>query len=75
MSAFAADAQVNARRVVEELALTLQSSLMARFAPEAIAEAFLESRLGGGHGTTFGTLTAGTVESAASELIARSTAT
>ena len=75
VSAFAADAQVNARRVVEELALTLQSSLMARFAPEAIAEAFLESRLGGGHGTTFGTLTAGTVESAASELIARSTAT
>jgi putative acyl-CoA dehydrogenase len=51
-------AQASARRVVERLALTLQASLMAQFAPTEVADAFIASRLGGAHGSTFGTLDA-----------------
>ena len=45
-----------ARRVVERMALVLQGSLLVRFAPPAVADAFCASRLGGDWGTTFGTL-------------------
>ena len=48
-AAFAGDpamAAAGARRLVEKLALTLQASLMARYAPPTLAEAFVESRLG-----------------------------
>ena len=45
-----------ARRLVERLALTLQASLLVRHSPGPVAEAFVASRLGGAHGSTFGTL-------------------
>ena len=48
-----------ARLVVERMALALQGSLVVRFAPPAVADAFCASRLGGEHGMAFGTLPAG----------------
>ena len=44
-----------ARRVVEELALALQASLLVRNAPPEVADAFCAGRLGEG-GRVFGTL-------------------
>jgi putative acyl-CoA dehydrogenase len=49
-----------ARRVVEKLALALQSSLLIRYGDEAVADAFCASRLSGDWGQAFGTLPAGT---------------
>ncbi|WP_305788943.1 acyl-CoA dehydrogenase family protein [Symbioplanes lichenis] len=49
-----------ARRLVERMALVLQGSLLVRYAPPAVADAFCASRLGGDGGATFGTLPAGT---------------
>ena len=46
----------DARRLVESFALLLQGSLMRRFSPEPVAEAWLRSRLGGEGGRLFGTL-------------------
>jgi putative acyl-CoA dehydrogenase len=54
-----ADAEVRARRVVELIALTLQGSLLARFAPAPVVDAFIASRLGGDWGHTLGTLPPG----------------
>jgi putative acyl-CoA dehydrogenase len=48
-----------ARRVVEDLALALQASLLVRFSPPAVADAFCAARLGGGGGLAYGTLPAG----------------
>jgi putative acyl-CoA dehydrogenase len=48
----------SARRVVERMALVLQASLLARYAPSAVADAFCASRLGGEGGLAFGTLPA-----------------
>jgi putative acyl-CoA dehydrogenase len=45
-----------ARRLVEQLALALQGSLLVRFAPPAIADAFCATRLAGDWGRSFGTL-------------------
>jgi putative acyl-CoA dehydrogenase len=45
-----------ARRLVEEMALTLQASLLVRHAPPAVADAFCATRLGGDWGHSFGTL-------------------
>lgn len=45
-----------ARRVVERMALVLQGSLLVRWAPPQVADAFCASRLGGDWGTAFGTL-------------------
>ncbi|MDH6213595.1 acyl-CoA dehydrogenase family protein [Streptomyces pseudovenezuelae] len=45
-----------ARRLVERLALVLQGSLLVRFAPSEVADAFCASRLGSDGGATFGTL-------------------
>ncbi|MFD5417647.1 acyl-CoA dehydrogenase family protein [Streptomyces sp. NPDC127069] len=45
-----------ARRVVERMALVLQGSLLVRFAPPEVADAFCASRLGGDRGAAFGTL-------------------
>ncbi|HTP22447.1 MAG TPA: acyl-CoA dehydrogenase family protein [Solirubrobacteraceae bacterium] len=58
------DPQFEARRVVEDLAVALQGSLLVRNAPAAIADAFCASRLGGAGGRVYGTLPAG-VEAAA----------
>ncbi len=48
-----------ARRVVERMALVLQGSLLVRWAPPAVADAFCASRLGGDWGQAFGTLPRG----------------
>jgi putative acyl-CoA dehydrogenase len=48
-----------ARRVVEDMALCLQGSLLVRHAPPAVADAFCASRLGGDGGLEYGTLPAG----------------
>ncbi|MFF5138758.1 acyl-CoA dehydrogenase family protein [Streptomyces sp. NPDC013157] len=48
-----------ARRLVERLATVLQGSLLVRFAPPEVADAFCASRLGHDWGSTFGTLPGG----------------
>ncbi|MFH8497049.1 acyl-CoA dehydrogenase family protein [Streptomyces coeruleorubidus] len=45
-----------ARRLAERLALVLQGSLLVRFAPPQVADAFCAARLGGDGGAAFGTL-------------------
>jgi putative acyl-CoA dehydrogenase len=49
-----------ARSVVERMALVFQASLLVRFAPRAVSEAFCGARLAGTGAGTFGTLPAGT---------------
>jgi putative acyl-CoA dehydrogenase len=49
----------DARRIAERLVIALQASLLMRFSPHAVADAFCESRLHGDHGRAFGTLPAG----------------
>jgi putative acyl-CoA dehydrogenase len=54
---FASDEpQFQARRVVENLAVALQGSLLVRHAPSAVADAFCASRLAGEGGRVYGTL-------------------
>ncbi len=48
-----------ARRVVERLALVMQGSLLVRYAPPAVADAFCASRVAGDGGLAFGTLPSG----------------
>ncbi|MEU8936694.1 acyl-CoA dehydrogenase family protein [Streptomyces goshikiensis] len=48
--------QARARRVVERIALVLQGSLLVRWAPPEVADAFCASRLGHDWGSAFGTL-------------------
>jgi putative acyl-CoA dehydrogenase len=48
-----------ARRVVEQMALCLQGSLLVRSAPPAVADAFCASRLSDEGGLEYGTLPAG----------------
>ncbi|QXC62962.1 acyl-CoA dehydrogenase family protein [Aquihabitans sp. G128] len=55
-----ADLELRARRIVERAALALQGSLLVRFAPEAVADAFCATRLAGDGGRAFGTLPPGT---------------
>ncbi|MGY0070665.1 acyl-CoA dehydrogenase family protein [Streptomyces sp. QTS137] len=49
-------AEGRARRLVERLALVLQGSLLVRYAPPQVADAFCAARLGGDGGAAFGTL-------------------
>jgi putative acyl-CoA dehydrogenase len=49
-------AEGRARRVVEELALTLQAAWVLQWSPAAVADAFVASRLDGDSGRCFGTL-------------------
>jgi putative acyl-CoA dehydrogenase len=51
--------QFGARRLVEDLALALQGSLLVRHAPPAVADAFCAGRLEGDRGRVYGTLPAG----------------
>jgi putative acyl-CoA dehydrogenase len=51
--------QFRARRIVEQMAMTLQGGLLLRFGDAAVAEAFVGSRLGGDWGVAYGTLPAG----------------
>jgi putative acyl-CoA dehydrogenase len=53
------DPQFHARRLVEELAVGLQASLLVRHAPPAVADAFCLTRLAGEGGRVYGTLPAG----------------
>ncbi len=53
------DLEPDARRVVEQMALVLQGSLLVRHAPAVVADAFCASRLGGDWGHSFGTLPRG----------------
>ena len=53
------DPQFEARRMVEELALALQGSLLVRHSPPAVADAFCASRLAGEGGRVYGTLPPG----------------
>ncbi|MDL5204491.1 acyl-CoA dehydrogenase family protein [Streptomyces sp. ALI-76-A] len=53
-----------ARRLAERLALVLQGSLLVRYAPPEVADAFCAARLGGDGGAAFGTLP-GTLDLAA----------
>ncbi|WP_405590905.1 acyl-CoA dehydrogenase family protein [Streptomyces sp. NBC_01092] len=48
--------EARARRLTERLALVLQGSLLVRFAPPEVADAFCASRLGNDSGAAFGTL-------------------
>ncbi|MFB6636703.1 acyl-CoA dehydrogenase family protein [Streptomyces chartreusis] len=48
--------EARARRLTERLALVLQGSLLVRFAPPEVADAFCASRLGSDGGAAFGTL-------------------
>ncbi|MBD0736967.1 acyl-CoA dehydrogenase family protein [Streptomyces sp. CBMA29] len=48
--------ETRARRIVERMALVLQGTLLVRFAPPEVADAFCASRLGHDWGATFGTL-------------------
>jgi putative acyl-CoA dehydrogenase len=48
-----------ARRIAGLLALCLQGSLLLRYSPPAVADAFCASRLGGDWGAVLGTLPAG----------------
>jgi putative acyl-CoA dehydrogenase len=50
--------EMETRRLVEDLAVAFQASLLVRHAPPAVADAFCASRLGGG-GRVFGTLPGG----------------
>ncbi len=53
------DAQYGARRVVGDMAVILQGSLLVRHGHPAVADAFCASRLGGDRGDVFGTLPSG----------------
>ncbi len=53
------DIEAQARRTVQRLALALQGSLVVRFSPPPIADAFCASRLNGDWGNAFGTLPSG----------------
>ncbi|MEV6166067.1 acyl-CoA dehydrogenase family protein [Streptomyces sp. NPDC052052] len=48
--------EARARRLVERMALVLQGSLLVRWAPPEVADAFCASRLGGDRCAAFGTL-------------------
>jgi putative acyl-CoA dehydrogenase len=52
------DAQFSARRIVEDLGVAFQASLLVRGAPPAVADAFCAGRLGEG-GRAYGTLPTG----------------
>ena len=52
--------ELQARRLAQEVALVLQAALLCQSAPNAVADAFCDSRLVGHWGQTFGTLAAGT---------------
>ena len=54
----AVTAEADARRLAQDVALAVQAALLAQHAPDFVFEAFCASRLAGGWGQTFGTLTA-----------------
>jgi putative acyl-CoA dehydrogenase len=59
LGGLADEPQWQARRVVEDLALAFQASLLVRHAPPAVADGFCAGRLGDQRGRAFGTLPRG----------------
>lgn len=55
-----ADLEYRARRLAGRIAVLLQSAQLLRFAPDAVADAFVATRVAGDHGQQFGTLPRGT---------------
>jgi putative acyl-CoA dehydrogenase len=55
----AAEQAAGARWTVERLATTLQASLLVRFSPAAVSDAFVRTRVLGEGGSTFGALPSG----------------
>ena len=53
------DPQFEARRIVENLAIALQASLLVRFSTPEVADAFCSARLNGEGGRVYGTLPSG----------------
>jgi putative acyl-CoA dehydrogenase len=53
------DGEFQARRIVEDLAVGLQGSLLVRHSPPAVADAFCAARLAGEGGRVYGTLPPG----------------
>jgi putative acyl-CoA dehydrogenase len=53
--------ETGARRLAGQMAACLQGSLLVRFAPAEVADAFCGSRFGTSYGGTFGMLTAGSL--------------
>jgi putative acyl-CoA dehydrogenase len=51
--------EVEARRLAQDVALAVQAALLCQAAPQAVASAFCDSRLGGPYGQVFGALPAG----------------
>jgi putative acyl-CoA dehydrogenase len=51
--------EAGARRLVERMAVTIQASLVLRYSPPAVADAFCASRLDGDRGRSYGTLPSG----------------
>ena len=51
--------EARARRLVERMAVALQASLLIRHSPQALADAFCATRLGGEGGAVYGALPAG----------------
>ena len=56
----AANAELDARRLAQDVALALQAALLVRSAPACVADAFCESRIACNWGQVFGTLPGGT---------------
>ncbi|XXF79643.1 isovaleryl-CoA dehydrogenase [Myxococcaceae bacterium GXIMD 01537] len=50
--------ETRSRSIVERLALALQASILVRAGNSLVSDTFCESRLGGAHGQTYGTLPA-----------------
>ena len=58
----AATLESGARRLAGQMAACLQGSLLVRFGPDAVADAFCASRLGTTYGGTFGALPGGDLQ-------------
>jgi putative acyl-CoA dehydrogenase len=58
------DAAIGARRLVSDIAVTLQAALVVRYSPAVVAETLLASRLGGVDGRVFGSLPIGAAAAA-----------
>jgi len=62
-------AERGVRRLVEAMALALQASLLVRFAPTAVSDAFVTSRLGSERGHEYGALPTGAATAAILERV------
>ena len=63
-----ATAEIDARRLAQDVALAVQAALLRQHAPDFVFDAFCRSRLGGDWGQTFGMLAS---NAAFDEIVAR----